>query len=64
MYTIINSETNQYFSLLNGGLFTDNVELAQRFNTERDAILCTEQYIDSDEGFEAFGMINTQIITL
>lgn len=64
MYAIINSDTNEYFSLLNGGMFTSNVEIAQRFNTERDAVLCTEQYIDSNEGFEAFGMIFTDIITL
>jgi hypothetical protein len=64
MYTIINSETKQYFSLINGGLFTDNVELAQRFDTEQDAMLCTEQHIDSTEGFKAFGMIDTQIINL
>lgn len=64
MYAIINSETKQYFSLLNGGLFTDNVEIAQRFSTAHDAMLCTEQRIDSNEGFEAFGMIFTDIVTL
>ena len=64
MYVIVNTENNQYFSLINGGLFTDNIEIAQRFNTERDAMLCTEQYIDSTEGFNTFGMIDTQIINL
>lgn len=63
-YIIINPENTRYFSLLNGGLFTDNIEIAQRFNSEHDAMLCTEQYIDSTEGFETFGMIDTQIIKL
>jgi len=64
MYAIINPETNQYFSLLNGPHFTSNKEVAQRFDGETDAMLCTEQYIDSNEGFEAFGMIYTEIVTL
>lgn len=64
MYAIINSDTKQYFSLLGAGMFTSNIEIAQRFNTENDAMFCIEQHIDSNEGFETFGMIFTDIITL
>lgn len=64
MLAIINSETNQYFSLLGGPNFTDNKEIAQRFENETQATLCIEQIIDSNEGFETFGMIFTEIVTL
>lgn len=64
MYAIINSDTKEYFSLLDAGMFTSNIEIAQRFNTESDAMLCIEQHIDSNEGFEAFGMVITDIIII
>ena len=64
MKVIINTETKEYFSLLGAPHFTRNVSIAQRFDNETDAVLCTEQYIDSTEGFEAFGMIDTQVINI
>ena len=38
-------KTGKYFSLLGSPHFTDNVEIAQRFDSENDAVLCEEQHI-------------------
>jgi hypothetical protein len=64
MKAIITPETNQYFSLLGSPHFTSNVEIAQRFLRDYDAHICIESEIDSNEGFEKFGMIFCEIVTI
>lgn len=64
MKAIIKTNTNEYFTLLGTPHFTTNKEIAQRFTSDIDAMLCTEQYIDSNEGFEVFGMIDTNIVEI
>lgn len=59
---IINPVDETYFSMLGSDHFTHNKDIAQRFETVEDAQACTEQNIDSNEGFKAFGMIFTEII--
>lgn len=64
MKAIQNPTTNQYFTLLDHPHFTSNVDIAQRFANDTDATLCIEQFIDSDEGFESFGMIDIKIVNI
>lgn len=40
--------TGHFFTLLGGKHFSANLEIAQRFNSESDAILCEEQEIHND----------------
>lgn len=43
--------SDKFFSLLGSPHFTENIEIAQRFDSEEDAILCEEQYIFTDPAF-------------
>lgn len=64
MYIIKNLTDGNYFSfrLNEPSLFTDNFEIVSRFKSEGEAMLCIENYIDSNEGFERFGMIDCEVI--
>lgn len=64
MYIIKNLTDGNYFSfrLNEPSLFTDNFEIVSRFETEAEAMACIENHIDSNEGFERFGMIECEVV--
>lgn len=53
-FIIADEKTGKYFSLLGSGHFTKNKEIAQRFDSEIDVMLCIEQCIDGIEDYEKF----------
>lgn len=52
IWVITDNTSGLYFSMLGSNHFTDNMEIAQRFSSEADAILCEEEHIHSMEEFE------------
>lgn len=64
MYIIKNLTEGNYFSfrLNEPSFFTDNFEIVSRFESEVDAMGIIENYIDSNEGFERFGMIDCEVL--
>lgn len=64
MKAIINSVTKEYFSTYHYPHFTKNKEIANRYITDRQAMESTELLIDGNDGFEMFGMIDTEIVDI
>lgn len=64
MYIIKNLNEGNYFSfrISEPSFFTDNFEIVSRFESEGEAMKCIENYIDSNEGFERFGMIECEVV--
>ena len=64
MYVIKNTDYGAFFSLLGSPHFTNNMDIMQPFNSERDAELCIEQFIDSDKGFDMFYNVDVKIVEM
>jgi hypothetical protein len=58
---IQDEKTNKYFSMLGSLHFTDNIEIAQQFNSERDAIICEENHIHCSIDFLQYYTIPVQL---
>ena len=48
---IQDEKTKMFFSMLGSHHFTHNIEIAQKFASERDAIICEENHIHSSFDF-------------
>lgn len=64
MYIIKNLTDGNYFSfrLNDTPFFTSNFEIVSRFETAKDAQLCIENSIDSNDGFDLFGAIDCEVV--
>lgn len=59
---IQDEKTGKFFSSLGSPHFTANQEIAALFETERDAVLCEEQFIHNDIKFLAYDTIPVEKI--
>ena len=64
MKTIIDIKTGKFFSLLGSPHFTENKNIAQRFDNNLEAEICIEMHIDSDDGFDLLGMVFTEVVDI